>query len=196
MYFGESGHMPNWAKWLIGGLAFAGAVVLTVISGGTLAPVFVGMGVSIVTGALIQGTVNAMQGESFWNGFVDGAADGAMWGGIFSFISAGIGAIKYGLSAKGAVKGTQHLTTISKGQQFDRFGRLTGKYITDIGTPATKLALPATNTGVKTTLQATRSFRVITGIIDKGFGGPGGGTQYVMRYSIEKLIKMGWLAIV
>lgn len=73
---------------------------------------------------------------------------------------------------------------------------MTGKYIIDIGTPATKLALPATNTGVKTTLQATRSFRVVTGIVADGFGGAGGGTQYVMRYSIEKLIKMGWLVIV
>lgn len=28
-----------------------------------------------------------------------------------------------------------------------------------------------------------------------GFGGAGDVTQYVMRYSIEKLIKMGWLVI-
>lgn len=154
------------------------------------------MGVSIVAGDLISGTISCLHGDDFWSGFADGAADGAFWGGIFALFSASIGAIKYGLSAKGAGKGTQHLTTINKGQQFDRFGRLTGKYIIDIGTPATKLALPATNTGVKTTLQATRSFRVVTGIVADGFGGAGGGTQYVMRYSIEKLIKMGWLVIV
>ncbi len=185
-----------WYHWLIGGVAFAGAVALTALTGGALAPVFIGMGVSIVSGALIQGTINAIYGNDFWQGAADGAADGAMWGGIFALVGASIGAIKYGLSAKGAVHGTQHLTTITKGQQFDRFGRLTGKYITDVGTPATQLALPATNTGVKTTLQARRSFRVISGIVADGFGGTGGGTQYVMRYSIEKLIKMGWLVIV
>ena len=191
-----SGHLPKWDKWLIGSVAFAGAVALTALTGGALAPVFICMGVSIVSGALIQGTINAIHGNDFWQGAADGAADGAMWGGIFALVGASIGAIKYGLSAKGAVHGTQHLTTITKGQQFDRFGRLTGKYITDVGTPATQLALPATNTGVKTTLQARRSFRVISGIVADGFGGTGGGTQYVMLYSIEKLIKMGWLVIV
>lgn len=66
------------------------------------------------------------------------------WG-IFALAGAAIGAIRYGMSAKGVVKGTQHLTTISKGQQFNKFGRLTRKYITDIVTPASKLALPAEN---------------------------------------------------
>ena len=150
------------------------------------------MGVSIASSTLIGGAISAYNGDGFWSG----VADGAMWGGIFALAGATIGAIRYGMSAKGAVKGTQHLTTISKGQQFDRFGRLTGKYITDIGTPASKLALPAANTGVKTSLQATRNFRVITGIVADGFGGTGGGTQYVMRYSIEKLIEMGWLIII
>ena len=196
--YDPTGHfsLPNWAKWVIGGVAFAGAVALTIVTGGALAPVFIGMGVSIASSALIGGAISAYNGDGFWSGFADGAADGAMWGGIFALAGATIGAIRYGMSAKGAVKGTQHLTTISKGQQFDRFGRLTGKYITDIGTPASKLALPAANTGVKTSLQATRNFRVITGIVADGFGGTGGGTQYVMRYSIEKLIEMGWLIII
>ena len=192
--YDPTGHfsLPNWAKWVIGGVAFAGAVALTIVTGGALAPVFIGMGVSIASSALIGGAISAYNGDGFWSG----VADGAMWGGIFALAGATIGAIRYGMSAKGAVKGTQHLTTISKGQQFDRFGRLTGKYITDIGTPASKLALPAANTGVKTSLQATRNFRVITGIVADGFGGTGGGTQYVMRYSIEKLIEMGWLIII
>ncbi len=42
--------MPNWAKWLIGGIAFTGAVVLTALTGGALASLFIGMGVSIVVG--------------------------------------------------------------------------------------------------------------------------------------------------
>ncbi len=80
----ETGTMPNWLKWLLGGLLFVGAVLLTVATGGALAPVFIGMGVSIVSGALIQGTINAINGGSFWQGLLDGAADGALWGGIFA----------------------------------------------------------------------------------------------------------------
>jgi hypothetical protein len=33
-------------------------------------------------------------------------------------------------------------------------------------------------------------------LVAGNFGGTGGGTQYVMRYSIEKLIEMGWLIII
>ena len=84
MFTDETGTMPNWLKWLIGGIAFIGAVVLTAVTGGALAPVFIGMGVSIVAGGLIQGTINAIDGGSFWAGFADGAADGALWGGIFA----------------------------------------------------------------------------------------------------------------
>ena len=191
-----SGHMPKWLKWLIGGAAFVGAVVLTAVTGGALTPVVVGMATSIVAGGIIEGSISAYNGDGFWNGFSDGAANGAMWGGIFSMIGSSIGAIKYVTSAKGAVKGTQHFTTITKGQMFDRYGRLTGKYITDWGTPITKLALPSTNTGVKTTLMATRNFRVITGTIADAFGNTGGGIQYFMRYSIKTLIKIGWLVVI
>ena len=197
MYTDETGTMPNWLKWLIGGIAFAGAVALTVLTGGSLAPVFIGMGVSIALGGAIDGTISAVRGGSFWDGFVNGAADGAMWGGILALVGATIGAIKYALKGgQGAVAGTTKITTIKKGQMFDRFGSEYGKFITDVGTSASKLALPATNSGVKITLQATKNFRVFTGIVADGFGGTGGGVQYVLRYSIKTLLKKGWLIIV
>ncbi len=81
-YADPSGHLPNWAKWLIGGAAFAGAIALTALTGGALAPVFIGMTTSIVLGGLAGGVVSYLQGEDFWNGFADGAANGAMWGGL------------------------------------------------------------------------------------------------------------------
>lgn len=68
----------------MGGLAFVGAVALTVLSGGSLTPIFLGMGASIIGGGLLQGTVTAINGGSFWQGFANGAADGALWGGIFA----------------------------------------------------------------------------------------------------------------
>jgi RHS repeat-associated protein len=90
----DTGHMPNWVKWLIGGVTFVGAVALTYFTGGALAPVFIGMGVSILGGGAIQGISAAANGGSFWDGFRNGAADGALWGGIFALAGAGIRTIK------------------------------------------------------------------------------------------------------
>ena len=80
----DEGNIPNWLKWLLGGLAFVGAVALTVLSGGSFTAIFLSMGASIIGGGLIQGTVTAINGGSFWQGFANGAADGALWGGIFA----------------------------------------------------------------------------------------------------------------
>lgn len=81
-YTDETGTMPNWLKWLIGGIAFIGAVALTFLSGGSLAPVFVGMGLSIVLTGVAVGIASVVNGGDFFDGFVNGAADGALWGGI------------------------------------------------------------------------------------------------------------------
>ena len=95
-YADPSGHEPlsNIGKWIIGGLAFAGAVALTALTGGALLPLFIGMASSIVLGGLIEGTMSGVNGGSFWQGFWDGAADGAMWGGIFAFGGAALRTIK------------------------------------------------------------------------------------------------------
>ena len=94
MYTDPTGHMPNWLKWVIGGVAFAGAVALTALSGGALAPMFIQMGASIAVGGLIEGAANAIPGESFWEGFADGTADGAMWGGISALASSTVSCVK------------------------------------------------------------------------------------------------------
>lgn len=90
----NGGNMPNWLKWLLGGLAFVAAVALTVVTGGALAPVFIGMGVSVVAGGLISGTISAVNGGGFWDGFKDGAADGALWGGVFALGGAALRTVK------------------------------------------------------------------------------------------------------
>ena len=209
MFADPSGNEPKWwnpfswfdnvsntLKIIIGAAALAVAIFLTVATGGALLPLMVSFVVGVATSAAIGGLISTVKGESFWDGAYDGFSDGVLWGGIFALVAAAISSIKYVLSVKGAEKASQHFTTITKGQQFDRFGSLTGRYITDVGTPASKLALPATNTGVKTTLQATRKFRVITGTVKKVGENTAGGIQYVMRYSIEKLIEKGWLVII
>ena len=210
MFADPSGNEPKWwnpfswfdnvsntLKIIIGAAALAVAIFLTVATGGALLPLMVSFVVGVATSAAIGGLISTVKGESFWDGAYDGFSDGVLWGGIFALVAAAIGAIKYAVKGgQGAMAGTTKMTTIKKGQTFDRFGSEYGKFITDFGTPASKLALPATNSGVKMTLQATKNFRVFMGKVADGFGGTGGGVQYVLRYSIKTLLKKGWLIIV
>ena len=119
--YDPTGHfsLPNWAKWVIGSVAFAGAVALTALTGGALAPMFIQFGASIVLGGLIQGTVNAIQGGNFWEGFVDGAASGALTGGVLALGQSIFRVIKV---ANYASKGL----TIGKKGVFDQVGQMTG----------------------------------------------------------------------
>ena len=91
-----SGHfsLPNWAKWVIGGVTFIGAVVLTCLTGGALAPVFIGMVGSILLEGVIEGTISAINGDDFWEGFANGTANGAMFGGLFALGGATLRTIK------------------------------------------------------------------------------------------------------
>ena len=194
-------NVSNGLKIIMGTLLFMGAVGLTIFTGGFLTPVFIGMALSVGLGTLIGGFSSVVFSGGDWSQFGQGAwdgfADGVLWGGIFALAGATIGAIKYAVKGgQGALAGTTKMITIKKGQMFDRFGSEYGRFITDVGTDISKLALPATNSGVKITLQATKNFRVFTGIIAPNFGGAGGGVQYVLRYSIKVLLKKGWLIIV
>lgn len=120
-YADPSGHeaLPNWLKWVIGGVAFAGAVTLTALTGGALAPMFIQMGASIVLGGLIEGTVSAIRGENFWEGFANGAANGALTGGVLALGQSIFRVIKI---ANYASRGL----TIGKKGTFEVVGKMTG----------------------------------------------------------------------
>ncbi len=126
--YDPTGHftLPNWVKWVIGGVAFAGAVALTVFSGGTLAPVLIGMGVGIASSSLVGGAISSYNGEGFWSGFADGAADGAMWGGNFALVSAGISAIRYTRGFR--VVNLNEYDDIARAGKFTSKGFAEGKY--------------------------------------------------------------------
>ena len=76
--------MSDLLKWIIGGVAFIGAIGLTLFTGGSLFPVILGMASSILISGVVEGAIAAANDGDFAEGFASGAADGALWGGIFS----------------------------------------------------------------------------------------------------------------
>lgn len=109
----ETGTMPNWLKWLIGGIVIVGLIIATVATGGAaggvagfiLAGALKGAIVGAVSGALIGGTIggitSVINGGSFWKGFADGAADGFMGGAIIGGVT---GALSNGFKVIQAAK--------------------------------------------------------------------------------------------
>ena len=112
-YVDPSGHMPDWAKWLIGGLVIAGLAIATIATGGAaggvagfiLAGALKGAILGAVSGALVSGVISGisstMTGDGFWDGFTTGAASGFMSGAIIGGIT---GAISSGVQVYNASK--------------------------------------------------------------------------------------------
>ena len=113
MYADPSGHLPEWAMWVIGGVVIAGLAIATIATGGAaggvagfiLAGALKGAVVGAVSGALVNGTISgissAIDGEGFWSGFFDGAAHGFMSGAVIGGIT---GAISSGVQVYNASK--------------------------------------------------------------------------------------------
>lgn len=116
-YFDPDGHghwaMPNWLKWVIGGVVILGLGIATIATGGAAAGVagFIVAGalkgavIGAVSGALVSGTIggitSAVAGNGFWSGFADGAADGFMSGAIIGGVT---GAISSSVQVANAAK--------------------------------------------------------------------------------------------
>ena len=109
----EIGDMPNWLKWLIGGIIIAAAAVLTVVTAGGFAAagaafagaLGIGSAVGGAAGFFAAATVGTIvvSGIGFFSGgmssiitggnFWDGAADGFMWGAISGVLAGGLGTL-------------------------------------------------------------------------------------------------------
>ena len=85
--------MPNWLKITVGAVAFAGAIALTVVTGGGGAAVAVGV-IKIVASVALSTAVSAGAGylQNGEQGAIDGAIDGFMFG---SLSALGGAAFKY-----------------------------------------------------------------------------------------------------
>ena len=108
-----TGTMPNWLKWVIGGVVIVGLGIATIATGGAAAGVagfivagaFKGAVIGAISGALVSGTIggitSTVAGNGFWSGFADGAADGFMSGAIVGGIT---GAISSSVQVANAAK--------------------------------------------------------------------------------------------
>ena len=108
-----TGHMPEWLKWLIGGVVIAGLAIATIATGGAaggvagfiLAGALKGAAIGAVSGALVSGVIggisSSINGDGFWSGFASGAASGFMSGAIIGGIT---GAISSSIQVANAAK--------------------------------------------------------------------------------------------
>ena len=105
----DSGTWPNWAKVLVGAVATAAAVAVTVATGGAVLPILAGVVASTACGALTGYLTDGKQGA------IDGAADGFMLGGISSLATAAVGAVKTVTEYKKTIDTYSSLTKQYKG---------------------------------------------------------------------------------
>ena len=114
MYSDPSGHMPEWAMWLVGGVLLAGSIALTIATWGAASGTILASVKAIAIGATISGITSAAIGTvaggiSYENGVASwdwsGAAEGFMWGSITGVISGAAGSalsnVGSGLAAYG-----------------------------------------------------------------------------------------------
>jgi hypothetical protein len=97
--------MPNWLKLTVGAVALAGAIALTVATGGGATAVAIGVA-KIVGSVAISTLVSAGVGylENGEQGAIDGACNGFMFG---SLSACGGAALKY-IKVRGALSGTSN----------------------------------------------------------------------------------------
>ncbi len=78
MYADPTGHMPEWLKWVLAGVAIVAAIALTVVTMGAATAITVGVGIAI-GGA--YGAVSAKaNGQDIFTGFLIGAVVGGVTG--------------------------------------------------------------------------------------------------------------------
>ena len=91
-YYDPSGHLPEWAAWLISGAAIVGGIVLCATGvGGILGGVLIGAG----AGSLINGYVTEANGGDFTAGYIGGAISGALCG-----VGAGLGGMAFAAASE------------------------------------------------------------------------------------------------
>jgi len=208
---GGSGSSGGWKGWtLIGGIGRVLSGVIAVVVGAALliggGPVgwMIVAGVTVGAGVLttVNGAADIGEYATGYNFMRDGLFNDVLgWSDTaynwYAGITEGVaiaGSLACGWYAKstyfmkGAVPGSESKMVLQPGMELQRYGSQYGRYLTNVGTPASQLLLPASNSGQLTRFVVTKSFRVSTGIVQGG-----GGFQYFTWRAINKLIKARYL---
>lgn len=77
----------HWVELVVGTVAIAVAVVFTVLSGGSLTPLFLGVLKGVLISGGISGLIAGLTGGDIIKGILDGAASGYMFSGVVSALS-------------------------------------------------------------------------------------------------------------
>ena len=199
-------HLSNiWQSSLGKGLAvglFVASLAVTFLSGGTLAPLMISFGVGVAASTAMGGAVAWASGGNVSDGLFNGFTEGVFWGGIFSFVGAGVNAIKRipayrFLRANGqtptqtrqalrAFRGIPEVTTLQEDtivyRVYGEGSRMLGHWISpnNYGNAArSMLSLPPWNSSINTyTTVLTSGTQVLSGIAAPLFGQMGGGIQW------------------
>lgn len=94
--------------------------------------------------------------------------------------------------------GKPEKVTLKAGEQLvDRYGPITGGFVSPIGTSLKARALPDNITGEYTVFAVKTDIAdVLSGRTAPWFGEPGGGTQYRLPQSTKKLLRAGYMEVV
>ncbi len=90
----ENGNIPNWLKWLIGGIFIVVGVIVSVATAGAGTPFLAALGSALLNTAIqvgismavsvgVAGIINVANNKNFFDNIGNTLADGFMWGGIF-----------------------------------------------------------------------------------------------------------------
>lgn len=84
-YSDLSGHMPEWAQWVVGGFAVAGLIVATVLTCGVAGAGAAAVGAAMLTGGLVSAGINVVDqlsdgGEFNWTELAISTLSGTAYG--------------------------------------------------------------------------------------------------------------------
>ena len=107
MFSDYDGCAPDWLYWVIGAVVLAGAVALTIVTGGSISPILIGTAVGTVSGVAFGG-IDFSSGSFSWSW--DGAAKGFCWGSIAGAIG---GAVDMGASTVASTFGSKGVLSVA-----------------------------------------------------------------------------------
>lgn len=94
----------------------------------------------------------------------------------------------------GFINGEYKIETLQKGKIIDRYGENDGRFFSPVGTDYESRALPPfMEVKPYKRYEIVVPFEVKSGTIAPWFDQPGGGTQYLTEYTVDELLKFGYI---